>query len=165
MRVQEKAVLLAGKHIKLIPDWVLHRSPWRQMHLSPWQGVAQMDCSHWTPGGCWRDCGSALQTKTPLCPQKALIEEGDNLATATAAATSLSRCHSSRVCSLSSCWIAVISCTLCRLCGSRGDAKVLRFSTKISPLHLCTNTLTGFQSHCQSLNLCLSVAECLSECE
>lgn len=54
------------------------------------------------------------------------------------------------------------------LCDSRGNTRFSSFPStnyKDISLHLHTNRLTGFQSHCQSLNLCLSVAECLSECE
>ena len=87
-----------------------------------------------------------------------------------------SPCHLSQLLSfrwrrsLSSCWIALISVryTVNGFVTPRGNTRFSRFPStgyKDISLHLHANRLTGFQSHCQSLNLCLSVAECLSEYE
>lgn len=54
------------------------------------------------------------------------------------------------------------------LCKSYGNARFSWFSsTGYNDISLqpARNVQTGFQSHCQSLNLCLRIAERLSECE
>lgn len=125
-------------------------------------GVAQMDGSHWMPGRLLARLRLCNIDKDSIMSSKSAYRKAGTFARPRHLTLLLS--FQPR-CSLSSCWIAVISRRrVVNVFVTPGGERELQLQ-KISPLHLHRNTLTGFQSHCQSLNLCLSVAECLSECE
>lgn len=144
---ESTAILLRGKYIKRIPDWVLHRSPQRQISLSlcqrslRWMVLIGSQAATGSLPSVWN------MDKDFIMFSKSAYGSED---------IPLSFLQRS---SLSSCWIVVISESravngFVSPAGTRGFSRRL---PSTSPSNLHANKLTGFQCHCQSLNLCLSI--------
>lgn len=134
--------------MKLIPDWVLHRSPQSQMNLSAWQGLSRQMALIGRP-----------PATVPAAKQRRGSKDKDSIMSLKSAHRSgdvrpyLARLLPFQRCgALTSCSIAAISPRRqCFLATPKGNAGFRLQVRKISPRS--PNASAGF--HSQSLNLCL----------